>query len=77
MCTHHWIIEIPAGPYSYGRCKFCGEQRYFANAEGETATMRKCKGCGKTKPATPEFFRSCGLTIRLRRTCIECELVPA
>jgi hypothetical protein len=31
-CTHHWVIETPAGPTSEGQCKKCGAQRNdFAN----------------------------------------------
>ena len=30
-CIHHWIIEIPAGPSSKGRCKRCRINRTFSN----------------------------------------------
>ena len=26
-CAHHWAIESPNGPTSYGTCKRCGEIR--------------------------------------------------
>lgn len=26
-CVHHWVIEMPQGPTSEGRCKLCGAER--------------------------------------------------
>lgn len=31
-CRHHWLIESPHGPTSWGTCKHCGERREFSNA---------------------------------------------
>ncbi len=31
-CTHHWIIERPAGSMSEGRCRGCGSVRTFQNS---------------------------------------------
>ena len=31
-CPHHWAIESPNGPTSYGTCKRCGETREFRNS---------------------------------------------
>ncbi len=31
QCSHHWIIEPPAGPFSKGTCQLCGESREFDN----------------------------------------------
>lgn len=31
-CRHHWLIETPHGPTSWGTCKHCGERREFSNA---------------------------------------------
>jgi hypothetical protein len=33
--AHHWRIETPNGPTSLGRCKGCGEEREFRNADTE------------------------------------------
>jgi len=30
-CRHHWVIEMPNGPVSHGRCKACGLERDFYN----------------------------------------------
>jgi len=30
-CHHYWIIDIPKGPTSRGRCKFCGKEKEFDN----------------------------------------------
>ena len=30
-CSHHWIIESPNGPMSWGTCKYCGARREFNN----------------------------------------------
>jgi hypothetical protein len=30
-CSHHWIIESPNGPTSWGICKFCGARKEFNN----------------------------------------------
>lgn len=34
-CQHHWAIETPNGAFSRGRCKRCGAERDFRNAEPE------------------------------------------
>jgi len=31
-CCHHWMIESPNGPTSYGTCRSCGEIREFKNS---------------------------------------------
>jgi hypothetical protein len=31
-CVHYWIIDIPAGPVSRGKCRLCGESREFRNS---------------------------------------------
>lgn len=31
-CHHYWVIGVPAGPTSKGRCKLCGEEREFKNS---------------------------------------------
>jgi|GEM_PF-2361713 hypothetical protein len=31
-CSHHWVIDTPAGPLSKGRCKLCGLDREFRNS---------------------------------------------
>jgi len=36
-CTHHWVIDRPAGPTSEGVCQRCGEKREFANSQGPTS----------------------------------------
>ena len=30
-CVHYWIIDVPAGPVSKGKCRLCGEARDFRN----------------------------------------------
>jgi hypothetical protein len=30
-CVHHWIIDSPEGPTSFGRCKLCGATAEFTN----------------------------------------------
>ncbi len=36
-CTHHWVIERPAGPTSEGVCQRCGEKREFTNSVEPTS----------------------------------------
>ena len=31
-CCHHWMIEAPNGPTSFGTCRSCGEVREFKNS---------------------------------------------
>ena len=31
QCVHHWIIESPDGPTSFGICKKCGLVKEFLN----------------------------------------------
>lgn len=30
-CVHHWVIAIPDGPQSKGKCKKCKETKLFNN----------------------------------------------
>ena len=30
-CVHYWIIDVPAGPVSKGKCRLCGESQEFKN----------------------------------------------
>ncbi len=32
VCVHRWIIDMPNGPSSIGRCRACGAQRPFGNS---------------------------------------------
>lgn len=34
-CRHHWIIEPPEGPTSYGYCRNCFKIQEFQNFLGE------------------------------------------
>ena len=31
-CIHYWVIDVPSGPVSGGRCRLCGESREFRNS---------------------------------------------
>ena len=31
-CKHHWVIDQPNGPTSYGTCKICGVKEEFRNS---------------------------------------------
>lgn len=31
QCQHHYIIDMPGGSHSPGRCKKCGVEKQFAN----------------------------------------------
>ena len=31
-CVHYWVIDVPSGPVSGGRCRLCGESREFRNS---------------------------------------------
>ena len=30
-CVHYWVIDVPSGPVSKGRCRLCGESAEFSN----------------------------------------------
>lgn len=30
-CMHHWVIEMPSGPFSTGVCRVCGSEKKFQN----------------------------------------------
>lgn len=30
-CVHYWIIDVPSGPISGGKCRICGEVKQFSN----------------------------------------------
>tara|TARA_Y100000590_G_scaffold407766_1_gene498318 strand:- start:4063 stop:4251 length:189 start_codon:yes stop_codon:yes gene_type:complete len=47
QCVHHWVIEKPNGPVSYGKCKNCGEHSEFKNSIQGSGWDR---GPGTTKP---------------------------
>lgn len=38
-CSHHWLIEPPSGPTSHGRCKHCGDERYFINSTADWVSV--------------------------------------
>ena len=31
-CAHHWVIAMPNGETSSGRCKICGVEKEFPNS---------------------------------------------
>ncbi|MBI4282826.1 MAG: hypothetical protein HY672_05025 [Chloroflexi bacterium] len=31
QCVHYWVIDLPSGPTSTGKCRQCGETREFKN----------------------------------------------
>ena len=31
-CTHHWVLDQPNGPMSFGLCKLCGVTEEFPNS---------------------------------------------
>ena len=31
ICQHQWMIDSPAGKFSRGACRLCGEQKDFQN----------------------------------------------
>tara|TARA_Y100000310_G_C20660672_1_gene804553 strand:+ start:1830 stop:2243 length:414 start_codon:yes stop_codon:yes gene_type:complete len=33
ICKHHWMVDEPAGPFSIGQCKKCGEYDAFKNSD--------------------------------------------
>ena len=35
QCAHHWVIDSPNGPTSYGQCKLCHAGKYFKNSPDE------------------------------------------
>ena len=39
QCRHHWLIEAPHGPTSWGTCKQCGERRQFMNSASEAGAV--------------------------------------
>ena len=30
-CVHYWIIDVPSGPVSKGKCRLCGDSKEFRN----------------------------------------------
>jgi hypothetical protein len=30
-CVHYWIIDVPSGPVSGGKCRLCGNNKEFRN----------------------------------------------
>ncbi len=45
-CTHHWVIERPAGPTSEGVCQKCGETKQFSNS-AEVGSIWAAKAPGR------------------------------
>jgi hypothetical protein len=31
-CVHYWVIDVPSGPVSGGKCRVCGEKKEFRNS---------------------------------------------
>ena len=42
-CRHHWLIPMPQGPYSEGRCKLCGAVHTFRNSEWEESYYKRSR----------------------------------
>ncbi len=75
-CQHHWLIDAPAGPISWGRCKLCGDEREFQNGSdaGMAVRTKLCRGCTTILPATPEHFAfRAGGRAYLRSKCRACD----
>jgi len=65
ICTHHWKLDSPSGPWSLGICDKCGEYDAFKNFIDETTWSGPAKN-EKSKKATnshiiskTEFLESC------------------
>ena len=43
MCTHYWVIEMPAGATSKGVCIRCLEEREFENSTDEGHLKRSAE----------------------------------
>jgi hypothetical protein len=41
QCVHHWIIDFPDGPTSFGKCKLCGATAEFTNDLQSVLDTRK------------------------------------
>ena len=41
QCAHHWIIDFPDGPTSFGKCKLCGATAEFTNDLQDVLDKRK------------------------------------
>lgn len=55
LCQHHWLIEPAGGPTSKGRCRLCGEERFFRNSLdslGWERDMPVITDSPRTRPAT-------------------------
>jgi|GEM_PF-2117929 hypothetical protein len=31
-CVHYWLIDVPSGPVSDGKCRVCGQKKEFRNS---------------------------------------------
>ncbi len=55
QCTHHWLIDPPSGPTSRGRCKRCGEERFFINSTADWVwDGQSAKDLGGLEAARPK-----------------------
>ena len=43
-CAHHWVIAVPNGPTSEGKCQRCGHVRGFNNSAEYEAALWKPRG---------------------------------
>lgn len=48
VCIHHWIIEIPNGSKSKGRCKNCKAVREFHNVWGNDVWAQNKNATART-----------------------------
>ena len=48
-CRHHDVIEMPSGPVSIGRCKYCGREKEYGTTKWGEYNSRPMK-----KPAVED-----------------------
>jgi len=52
-CSHHWLIERPAGETSRGTCQLCGASRDFLNYVYQPPSTRTRHGQTHVPPVAP------------------------
>ena len=64
-CAHQWLIDTPAGKFSKGTCRLCGEEKQFQNyiegtSWGYDISLEQLAG-GSRIPTTRDMRENKGL----------------
>lgn len=59
-CVHYWIIDVPSGPVSGGKCRLCGESKDFRNSLESAPSWDDDRGASQASAAVRSSLSQIG-----------------